>query len=162
MPDPLPYRPRIHGLGALLLGLLMGVGLGDRPAQAAGTTKPAAKFTAFSSAWTGKSYEKVAGCLGTKGTATFQLLEYPLSGRARSMKPAQARQTLKVYFKKLSGVALRDVTPKRSPANVRLFDYTYTWAGKNARTTRLHVRLKQDKKRQWVLASVTESPKPRA
>jgi hypothetical protein len=143
----------------LLLGALLVMSSAVGTADAAGSAKPAAKFTAFSTAWSGGAAGAVAGCLQARGNAWFRLLAYPLSGRARNMRSEQARATLKAYFKKIGGVKLRDVTPKHSPSNVRLFDYTYKPAGENARTTRLHVQLKQDKKRLWVLASVTESSK---
>lgn len=126
-------------------------------ARAEGTAKPAGKFAEVVAAWSGRSSEGVAKAMEAKATVSFRLLAYPLSGKTRSMKPEQARATLKEYFKRIGGVSLKDVTPKRSPASVRIYDYTYKPVGESKRTTRLHVQLKQDGKRQWVLASVSES-----
>lgn len=158
-----PGQPPHPGLRALvLLAVLVGVlGFATPPAYAAGTAKPETKFAAFESGWKARSPDKITACMEAKGTVTFTLLAYPLSGKARSMKPEQAKATLKAYFKKVSGVALKNVSPKRSPKNIRLYEYTYKPAGENARTTHLRVQLKQDKNRLWVLASVTESAKPR-
>ncbi len=157
-----PQRLKPHWLGRGVLGWLgacLALALLATPALAAGTKKPEQKFSAFEGAWKSRSAVKVTGCMEPKGTVTFQLLAYPLSGKARSMKPKQAQATLKAYFKKVSSVKLKDVSPKKSPKNVRLYEFTYKPAGENARTTHLRVQLKQDKKRLWVLASVTESAK---
>ncbi len=151
----------MRSVGCMLAGLLLVAALGSPQAEAAGAMTPAAKSTAVAAAWRAESSNLIADCIDAKGSATLQLLAYPLSGQARSMKPKQARAVLKAYFKRLSVETLLDVTPKLSPANVRLFDYTYKTDGKNTRTTRLHIQLKQDKNRLWVLASVTESRKPR-
>lgn len=156
-----PHRAGHRALGTLAV-LVAALLLFAPTAEASGTAKPETKFAAFESAWTAGSPEKITACMEPKGTVTFTLLAYPLSGKARSMKPEQAKATLKAYFKKVSGVALKDVSPKRSPKNVRLYEYTYKPAGENARTTHLRVQLKQDKNRLWVLASVTESAKPRS
>lgn len=159
--DPVP--PRVLGRGvlgpaaALLATLLLAVA----PAHAGGTAKPEGKFAAFEGGWTARSVDQITGCMEPKGTVTFTLLSYPLSGKARSMKPEQAKAMLKAYFKRVSAIALKDVSPKKSPKNIRLYEYTYKPAGENARTTHLRVQLKQDKNRLWVLASVTESAKPR-
>ena len=91
----------------------------------------------------------------------FTLLAYPLSGKTRSMRPKQARASLKAYFHRIRGIALKDITPRKSPASVRLYEFTYTPERENARTTRLHIQLTRDRKGPWVLASVTESVKPR-
>jgi len=123
--------------------------------------KPAVRFAAFEGAWKARSPATIVGCMEPKGSVLVQLMAYPLSGKARSMKPEQAKATLKAYFKKVSSVKLKDVSPKKSPENVRLYEYTYKPAGENARTTHLRVQLKQDKNRLWVLASLTESAKPR-
>jgi hypothetical protein len=77
------------------------------------------------------------------------------------MGPEQAGETLKTYFKRVGKPSLKDVTPEKSPACVRLFEYRYKATGENACTTHLQVKLKQDRKRGWVLASVTESARPR-
>jgi len=131
------------------------------PAFAGGTEKPGPKLTSFETAWKAASADDLTACMEEEGTVTFTLLAYPLSGKSRSMKPEQAKATLKAYFKRVSSIQLEDVSPKKSPENIRLYEYTYKPAGENARTTHLRVQLKQDKNRLWVLASVTESVKPR-
>ncbi len=148
---------------ALALAASLVVGLGITAAQAGTpkTPKPAPRFVSFEAAWKSRSPARIVGCMEPKGTMLVQLMAYPLSGKARSMKPEQAKAALKAYFKKVSSVKLKDVSPKKSPKNVRLYEYTYKPAGENARTTHLRVQLKQDKNRQWVLASLTESAKPR-
>ena len=159
----LPPRPSARPrYGCALAVLILAAGLLAPAVAAGGATDPGAKLDALQTAWEASSPDALAACMEEKGMATFNLIAYPLSGRARSMKPDQAKATLKEYFKKIAGVKLVDVTPERSPKNVRLFDYTYKPAGENERTTRLHVQLKQDPQRLWVLASVTESPKPRS
>lgn len=145
-----------RALGALVLLLLLG--MNAAPTEAAGDAKPAPKFAELVKAWQAGSSEGVARCMEVKQAVSFRLLAYPLSGKARSMRPAQARATLKAYFKRLSSIGLKDVTPKRSPASVRIYEYTYRPAGKNTQKTRLQVQLKQDRNQTWVLASVTESP----
>ena len=162
--DPGPGRRlgvgRRLGIGALVGALLCG-GLSPLQAEAGGATRPEPAFTRFTAAWQKRSTDAVVACMDPKGTVLFKLLSYPLAGKARSMKPEQAKASLKTYFKKLSGLKMKDVTPKKSPEKVRLYDYTYKPEGKNPRTTRLHVQLKQDKNSLWVLASLTESAKPR-
>ena len=153
-------RLRSGRLLALLLGALLAGGLLS-PAAQAKAAKPGPTFVRFSAAWEKRATVTLVGCMDPKGTVLIKLLSYPLSGKVRSMKPEQAKASLKTYFKKLSGVKLKNVTPKKSPKKVRLYDYTYKPEGENARTTRLHVQLKQDKNNLWVLASVTESVKPR-
>lgn len=156
MPPTTARHPVLLWPSALLLAVLLAA-----PALGKGSAKPAAKFSEVVTAWQAGSFEGVARAMEAKGAVSFRLLAAPFSGKARSMRPEQARASLKAYFKQLSGLRLVDVTPKRSPASVRLYDYTYKQDGENARTTRLHVQLKQDGNRLWVLASVTESPKPR-
>lgn len=168
-PSELSSRPRRRSpLAVLLLVpvlvpalLLTALWLGAPSAFAKTTATEATKFAIFEGAWKGRDPAKIVGCMEAKGTATFKLLAYPLSGKSRNMKPEQAKATLKTYFKKVSSVALKDVSPKKSPKNVRLYEYTYKPAKENARTTHLRVQLKQDKNRLWVLASLTESAKPR-
>ena len=150
-------RRVLAALALLLLALPVLAG----PAEAEGAAKPEAKFAAFEKAWKARSAVNLTACMDPKGTVTFTLLSYPLSGKAKSMKPEQAKATLKTYFKRVSSVGLKNVTPKKSPKNIRLYEYTYKPTGENARTTHLRVQLKQDKNRLWVLASVTESAKPR-
>ncbi len=157
-------RPRRRSLVVVLLlsAVLVPASLLTAPEALAKTTATeATKFATFEGAWKGRDEAKIVACMETKGTATFKLLAYPLSGKSRSMKPEQAKATLKTYFKKVSSVSLKDVSPKKSPKNVRLYEYTYKPAKENARTTHLRVQLKQDKNRLWVLASLTESAKPR-
>ena len=161
-----PFEPpasqslRRHLLAALVTGVCVLL-LAAPTAQARGTAKPAAKFGVFESGWRARSADSITGCKDAKGTVTFKLLAYPLSGKSRNMKPEQAKATLKAYFKRVSAVGLKNISPKKSPKNIRLYEYTYKPAGENARTTHLRVQLKQDKNRLWVLASVTESAKPR-
>ena len=155
-----PRRARSRLLGGLVF-LVPVLLLVATPAEAAGSAKPETKFAVFEAGWKARSPDQITKCMEPKGTVTFTLLAYPLSGKARSMKPEQAKATLKAYFKKVSAVALKNVSPKKSPKNIRLYEYTYKPAGENARTTHLRVHLKQDKNRLWVLASVTESAKPR-
>ena len=163
-PEPAPSRPTgsawawVVGAFVLALGAL---GIAATPVFADGAEKPATKFASFEAAWRAGSADDLTACMEADGTVTFTLLAYPLSGKSRSMKPEQAKATLKAYFKRVSSVELVDVSPKKSPSNIRLYEYTYKPAGENARTTHLRVQLKQDKNRLWVPASVTESVKPR-
>ena len=156
--SPEPTRsPRRAPVGfVLVLACLLAL-LGARPAAAAGEPKPGPTFDAFATAWQGGAHDKVTALMEPKKAVSFLLLAYPLAGKSRSMRPEQASATLKAYFKRLSVTSLKDVTPKRSPATVRIYEFTYKPTGKQKRTTRLQVRLKQDGKRRWVLASVTES-----
>jgi hypothetical protein len=125
------------------------------PAQAAPT------FARFVQAWKKGSADGVAALIDKEGTARFTLLEYPLEGATRTMKPAQARVSLKEYFHDLSDIVLKDVTPRKGPDSVRHLEFTYRPSKHNRRTTRLHVQLKRDRNGPWVLASVTESAMPR-
>lgn len=159
---PIPPRsttptpaPRLQVAGLLLACLLL-LG-GAQAAVAAGEPKPGPTFDSFAEAWRAGAHDKVTGLMEPKKAVSFRLLAYPLSGKTRSMRPEQASATLKAYFKRLGGMALKDVTPKRSPETVRLYEYTYKPTGEQKRTTRLQVRLKQDGKQRWVLASLTES-----
>lgn len=153
--------PRFPRAVACALAVLAAALLAEPAAHGAGVAKPEAGFLRFQSAWSTRSIESVIGCMEPKGKVLFTLFGYPLSGKARMMGPEQAKESLKAYFKKITTVALKDVTPKKSPKNVRLYEYTYKATGENARTTHLQVKLKQDPKRLWVLASVTESTRPR-
>ena len=154
MPDPRTKAPIV----LLTAILLLGGAWGSHPdAAAAEGGDPASVFTCFEKGWRGESAAGVARCIEAAGSARFDLATYPLSGRAHTLKPAQARASLTTYFRKISGVRLTDVTPAKGPTNVRLYDYTYKPAGKNVRTTHLQVRLRRNEKRRWVLASVTES-----
>lgn len=147
-------RARVAGAAcAFVLALWL---LPATPATAA--AKPGPRFDAFTKAWTAGSADGVVATMAPKGGVRFDLLAYPLAGKARTMKPKQARATLKAYFKRLGGIALVDKTPKRSPANVRIYEYSYKPTGESKRTTRLQVQLKQDGNGRWVLASVNESP----
>ncbi len=165
---PFARRPRRPAFGTpvwlrdglLVLLLLLG-SLSPPAAEAAANEKPRAGFDRFVAAWRGERADRVAGLIARDGTARFTLLAYPLSGKTRSMKPGQARVSLGAYFQRIQGPALKDVTPKRAPTTVRHFEFTYTPAQKNKRTTRLHVQLKRSRKGEWVLASVTESVKRR-
>lgn len=172
MPNSSPPRPGAQARRSVRRGLAAGTVIGltlmyvlgtlaAGPALADANTASATAHATFATAWRAGSAESIAAGMESEGSATFRLLEYPLEGRARSMKPEQAKVTLKAYFKRLGGIHLADVTPERGPENVRLYDFTYKPTGESARTTRLHVQLKQDGNRPWVLASVTESPKPR-
>ena len=157
IPTATPTRRPCRGaLACVLVAALLLVGAAGADA-ADSTPKPGPKFAEFAKAWQAGSSDGVARCMEAKQAVSFKLLAYPLSGKARSMRPEQARATLKAYFKRLSGLALKDVTPKRSPASVRIYEYSYRPAGQNSQKTRLQVQLKQDRNRQWVLASVTES-----
>ncbi len=157
---PARSSPRRALRAALLTGLSVLL-LAAPTAHASGTSKPEAKFGVFESGWKARSEDTITGCMDPKSTVTFRLLAYPLSGKSRNMKPEQAKATLKAYFKRVSAVGLKNISPKKSPKNIRLYEYTYKPTGENARTTHLRVQLKQDKNRLWVLASVTESAKPR-
>jgi len=150
------HRPRIRAALLLLAGVLWLPGT----ARAGGTDAPAG-FAGFERAWRAGAAGAVVRSMDSRGTARFTLHAYPLSGKSRSMKPRQAKASLKAYFGKLAGIRLEDATPPRSPASVRLYEYTYKPDREDARTTHLQVRLKRDRKRRWVLASVTESAKPR-
>ena len=152
-------RPAARLLAACLV--LLAANLGAGVAAAEGTRDPATCFGQVRAAWLAASPGDVVSCMQSDGTVTLQLLAWPLSGKARVMKPEQAEATLKAYFKKLSGLALADVTPRRSPENLRLYEYTCKPEGENARTTHLQVQLRRDDERRWVLASITESPRPR-
>ena len=156
--QPAMARRRMKRGVALLVALLI---VAPVPVAAAGETKPEAGFARFSAAWSARSTASVVGCVEPKGKVIFRLFAYPLSGKVHLMGPEQAKETMKIYFKRITSVALKDVTPKKSPKNVRLYEYTYKAARESPRTTHLQVKLKQDKKRLWVLASVTESAKPR-
>ncbi len=156
-----PRRSRSLCRVAVVLVAALLVPLAGPAAEGAGTSDPAACFLRFKNAWTARSQTSVVDCMQPKGKVLFTLFAYPLSGKARLMGPEQAKETLKTYFKKVTSVSLKDVTPKKSPKNVRLYEYTYRATGKNARTTHLQVKLKQDPKRLWVLASVNESARPR-
>jgi hypothetical protein len=145
-------------VGALaIVGLLV---LAAPTARGSAPGECRAKFSSFQKAWSARSTESVIGCMEPKGKALFTLFAYPVSGKARMMGPEQAKETLKAYFKGITSANLEDVTPAKSPENVRLYEYTYKATGENARTTHLQVKFKQDPKREWVLASVTESARP--
>jgi hypothetical protein len=156
-PRPRP-PPRLWPALSVCLLLLPTFGA---PAEAAAAASEAKAFEAFVSAWKARAADGVAASIETRGSARFHLFDYPLSGRTHRMKPAQAKASLEKYFKRLSGVRLKDVTAPRTPASVRLYEYTYTPDRENKRTTHLQVQLKQDRGRRWVLASVTESARPR-
>jgi hypothetical protein len=167
--SPMPPLPRRRPValrrpgawGWVAVALLAALAPAAGEALASGEAGSAACFKRFETAWKGSDTTAVVGCMEPEGKALFQLFAYPLSGRARTMGPKQATETLKAYFKKVTPAALADVTPKKSPKSVRLYEFRYKATGENARTTRLQVTLKQDDKRRWVLASVTESAKPR-
>ena len=158
---PSCQRPRTACLvagGALLLLLAGLLPAGATPAEAAPAPQGVgARFTAFESAWRGGNAAGVAALMSPTGTARYTLLAYPLSGKSRSMKPAQTRVSLAAYFKRLAGIQLRDRTPKEGPASVRIYDFSYKPARENTRTTRLLVQMRQERTGAWVLASVTES-----
>lgn len=151
-------RRRGAALGLALTLLVLGWG---PPAASAAGAKPEAGFALFEAAWEARSAVSICACIEDRGKVIFSLFAYPLSGKVRVMGPEQAKEALKIYFRRIAYVALKDVTPKRSPKNVRLYEYAYKASRENARTTHLQVKLKQDKNRQWVLASVTESARPR-
>ena len=154
---PLP-PPRLRRLLPLCLALLMAWPADLSSAKGATAVgKEQAVFARFARAWQTRSPKAVVAGMDPRGSARFTLFGYPLSGKSRSMKPAQARAASLSYFKRISAIRLRDVTARKTPANVRLYEYTYKPAGENARTTHLQVQLKRDRKRRWVLASVTES-----
>lgn len=155
-PRPPPRRPAVV---CVALSAALAISLALPPAApAAAAEKEAGAFIRFVAAWRAGSAKAVAAGMDGRGTARFTLFCYPLSGKPRSMKPAQAKASLKSYFKRVSAIRLKDITARKTPANVRLYEYTYKPAGENTRTTHLQVQFKRDRKRQWVLASVTESP----
>ena len=162
---PRTRRPafRVPVWARLALGLLLGLTLllPGQAAEAAGQDGARIAFDRFVKAWTAERADRVADLMPRGGTARFTLLAYPMSGKTRSMKPGQARVSLKKYFERIQRPVLKDVTPKQAPTSVRHFAFSYTPAQKNKRTTRLHVQLKQSRNGAWVLASVTESVRRR-
>ena len=114
-PSAKTRRAVVTGLLAswLVLGALVPT------ASAAGAAKPETVFARFAAAWTARSADSVVGCMEPKGKVIFSLFSYPFSGKPRVMGPKQARETLKIYFKRITSAALKDVTPKKSPKNVR-------------------------------------------
>ena len=168
MPHPRRRRTRrpasrvpVWARWGLALALLLPLVGSPRPAAAAGQEKAAATFARFERAWKDERADRVSDLMPAGGTSRFTLLAYPWSGKTRSMKPGQARVSLRKYFERIQGPALKDVTPERAPASVRHYAFTYTPAQKNKRTTLLHVQLKRSRNGAWVLASVTESVRRR-
>ena len=128
-------------------------------AAIAGETTTGKAFARFESAWTAASSAKVTALMEPKGKLRVSLRE-PSSGGTWTAD--QARRGLDTYFgsRGVSGPKLKAVAPRKGQKNtVRVYDYTYRPHGKDKRTTRLTVTLKQDAKKRWVLASVVESPK---
>ena len=140
---------------------------GGGPDAAAATGAPGAgqsakqAFDRVVRGWRAGSATAVVSAMHHNRMTRFTLLCYPLSGKTCNMRPKQARVSLKTYFLRIKGIRLKDVTPRTSPASVRLYEFTYTPEREDVRTTRLHIQLARDRKGPWVLTSVTESAKPR-
>ena len=144
--------PRIRaGMTALLL---LGTAL---PAEAIGTATMEEGFKRFTSAWRARSVKTIVDCIEPKGHLSLSLLRPRVSGR---LNRDQAKLELTRYFRGVANPRLKDVTPKKSREKpVRYYDYTYRPVGGNEITTHLVVRLKQDRERRWLLASVREHTK---
>jgi hypothetical protein len=158
-PDPAPTAPargpfRRRALsGAVVLVLaLTGTALAAEPASTLGRV---------AAAWVAESAEGVLAQVPDEGVLTVRLLQPAVS--APFLKP-QALQTLKAYFLKIEGAALRDVTPedhRDAPGlAVRTYDYTYRPIGRDPVTTRLEITLKAAAEGRWELVSVMERPRP--
>lgn len=153
-------RPRTVAVWALAL-LATVLGPGGGAAEASEGSADAA-FDRFRTAWQAASASQVVDLLGSGGRLRLRVLAPRVVDA--SWTRGQARKGLAAYFgaKGVSRPLLRDVTPPRRGARtVRLYDYTYRPHGRDVRTTRLTVTVKQDARKRWVLASVIESARPR-
>ncbi|MDJ0973093.1 MAG: hypothetical protein QNJ98_01360 [Planctomycetota bacterium] len=141
--------------------LAVALGSGGGAAEASEGSADAA-FDRFRRAWQAASASQVVDLLGAGGRLRFRVLAPRVVDA--SWTRGQARKGLAAYFgaKGVSRPLLRDVTPTgRGTRTVRLYDYTYRPHGRDVRTTRLTVTVKQDARKRWVLASVIESARPR-
>ncbi len=119
-------------------------------------------FRAFEEAWRAASAARVVACMAADGEVGVRLFGPPFHARWTRMKPAQALRALGTYFSGLrKGPALRDVTPRDSPAEVRLYEFSYRAHKQDETTTLLRVALSYDADRnRHGLASLLEKDRP--
>ncbi len=150
-----------RSLVAWALALAASVGLGVRPVDASERSASAA-FGEFQRTWQAASASQVVDLLDRGGRLRIRVLAPRVVDA--SWTRGQAKKGLAAYFgaKGVSRPQLKDVTPpSRALRTVRLYDYTYRPHGRDVRTTRLTITVKQDSRKRWVLASVIESARPR-
>lgn len=163
--SPCGWRIGWGGAAVLLLPLWLCLGpLGARHARGgeAPRADPAICFGAFERAWRAASATRVVACMQDAGEVSVRLYGPPFRARWSRMKSAQARRALAEYFEGLrSGPELRDVTPRNSPEEVRLYEFTYRAAKADEATTLLSVSLSYDaKSNTHALASIAEKDLP--
>ena len=122
------------------------------------------QFRAVESAWTRRDAGGVVGLVASRGSLRLKLLSPRVDDGA--YQRAQAQKTLQAYFRQVSGIQLKDVTPRLLPQpygyNVRHYDYTYAPRGRDRVTTRLVIQLKLHGRTEWKLVSIVEAPRPRS
>jgi hypothetical protein len=121
-----------------------------------------ASFARFTAAWGGRSPAGVVALMSQRpeGRLTLSL---PAAGVNGIFKRAQAQQTLKAYFARVTGIVLKDVTPRdhrdRPGFKVRTFDYTHRYSERDPVVTRMTVTFKAVGAG-YELVSVSERPRP--
>ena len=163
-----PPRGWIRGRCAVVLVLLL-VTLGAAPAlgeaeQARGgqVPYPHREFGIVVKAWTKMDAPTIIAQAQPRGLISLYLLSPAVSG---SFKRAQAQRTLQNYFRQVSGIRMKDVTPRQLEQAqgyvVRHYDYTYAPRGRDRVTTRLHITLKHYGRGTWRLDKIQELQRPR-
>ena len=116
-----------------------------------------------SQAWGSRNATGITGAMRPGGRVKLDLL---LLDRGGSFQRSQAERLLRAYFRKLSRVRLKDVTPRNQQASdsyrVSTFEYAYKPEGRDPVTSLLVITLKSGGSDRWYLEGVQERRKRRA
>lgn len=114
-------------------------------------------------AWGGENAAGITGTMRPGGRVRLDLL---LLERSGAYQRSQAERLLRAYFRKLSRVRLKDVTPRKRQASdtyrVSTFEYAYKPEGRDPVTSLLVITLKASGSDRWYLEGVQERRKRRA
>ena len=153
-------RPALAGrrlLLALSLALLAGTtGAADERSEAGSVQRRVAQ------AFGAKNAAGVTTFVRPGGTVKIELL---LLDRGGTFRRGQAERTLRDYFRKVSRLRLKDVTPRRQPTSetYRVFTYEYAYKpqGRDAVTSLLTIALRSAGRDRWYLQTIQERHKRR-
>ncbi len=153
-----PAPRRVWTVLVLLLVALAATGAWADTRSSAGTVA-----RRVAQAWGAENAAGVTGTMRPGGRVQLDLL---LLDRSGAYQRGQAERLLRAYFRKLSRVRLKNVTPRNRQASdtyrVSTFEYAYKPEGRDPVTSLLVITLKAGGRDRWYLEGVQERRKRRA
>ena len=151
----LDRRRRWVGTTVLLALLLLLAGLRTAQADEAGD-----QHQRIRRAWIARNPAGITATMRPGGTLALDLL---LLERAGIFQRGQAERTLKSYFRGVSRIRLKDVTPRRGGASRRhriaTYEYAYRPDGRDPVTSILSITLERGAEDRWYLTGIRERAK---